>query len=337
MLKEYIEKISGGENLTFHEAQTAMSRIMSGECNNSQIAGLLTALKTKGETAEEVAGFASAMRQFSVKIEIDDENVIDVCGTGGDNSGTFNISTAAAFVVSGAGVKVAKHGNRSISSKCGSADVLSLLGVNINLTPEQSKLALEKTGIAFLFAPLYHPAMKYAAPVRKELGMKTIFNILGPLTNPAGTKKQLVGTFNNRTSALMAEAASYLDMESVTFVCTADKYDEITLTDKSNVIIYKKNKPEEKLTIDNTDFAFDKIDMKNITSASPEENAKFILSVIKGRKQSDAYNVVVANSAFALLTAGAAASLDEAKSLAVESIESCNAYKKLSALINFGN
>ncbi len=336
MLKEYIEKISSGENLSFQESQIAMSRIMSGECNNSQIAGLLTALKTKGETAKEVAGFASAMREFSIKIEIEDDNVIDVCGTGGDNSGTFNISTAAAFVVAGAGLKVAKHGNRSISSKCGSADVLSLLGININLAPEQSKLALDKIGIAFLFAPFYHPAMKYAAPVRKELGMKTIFNILGPLTNPAGTKKQLIGTFNNRTSALMAEAAPYLNMRSVSFVCTADRYDEITLTDKSNVIIYNKNKPTERITIDNSDFSFDKINIKNITSNSPEENVKFILSVIKEKQKSDAYNVVVANSAIALLTAGAAASLDEAKSRAIESIESGNAYKKLSALTNFG-
>ncbi|MGK9477294.1 anthranilate phosphoribosyltransferase [Melioribacter sp. OK-6-Me] len=337
MLKEYIEKISNRENLSFNEAYSAMSRIMSGECNNSQIAGLLTALKTKGETAEEVAGFAGAMRQFSIKIEIEDENLIDVCGTGGDNSNTFNISTATAFVVAGAGVKVAKHGNRSISSKCGSADVISLLGIDINLTPEQSKRALDKIGIAFLFAPIYHPAMKYAAPVRKELGTKTIFNILGPLTNPAGTKKQLIGTFSNRTSALMAEAAQYLNMDSAAFVCTANQYDEITLTDETNIKFYKKDKPIEDIKIDNTHFSFEKIKLKNITSDSPEKNAKFILSIIQEKQKGDAYNVVVANAAMALLIAGVAESIEEAKSIAIESIESGNAYKKLQDIRNFGN
>ena len=190
MIKYYIEKVIDKENLTIKEAYDAMDKIMSGEVNPSQLAGFLIALKSKGETAEEIGGFANAMRNKSIKLDVEGENIIDVCGTGGDYSGTFNISTTTAFIVAGAGIKVAKHGNRSISSNSGSADVLSELGININLNAEQSQRALTKVGISFLFAPNFHPAMKYAAPVRKELGIKTVFNLLGPLTNPANTKKQ---------------------------------------------------------------------------------------------------------------------------------------------------
>ena len=229
-MKSYIEKVIIREDLTFEEAYHVMHTIMSGEVNNAHLAGILIALKAKGECAAEIAGFAKAMREKSIKVKVSNPNVIDVCGTGGDDSGTFNISTAAAFVVAGAGVAVAKHGNKSISSRSGSADVLTEMGININLSPDATKQALEEIGISFLFAPQYHPAMKYAAVVRKELGMKTAFNLLGPLTNPAGTKRQLIGVYNNRSAKLLAEAAQYLDMEHVCFICTGDKRERKTTT-----------------------------------------------------------------------------------------------------------
>jgi anthranilate phosphoribosyltransferase len=242
MIKQYLEKVIEKENLTFDESFTIMNEVMTGNVNNSLLAGFLIALKAKGETPAEVAGFANAMRNNCIKIECDDENAIDVCGTGGDNSGTFNISTAVAFTAAGAGVKVAKHGNRSISSKSGSADVLQNLGVNINLSRDESERALKEIGIAFLFAPLYHPAMKYAAPVRKELAVKTVFNMLGPLTNPAGVKKQLIGTFNRKAAKTMSEAAKYLDFEKACFICSNDSYDEIYLGDITEIHEYNNGK-----------------------------------------------------------------------------------------------
>src|SRR3989304_7186624 len=217
--KFYLEKLLENFDLSFAESYNLMNEIMQGSINNSHLSGILIALKLKGESAEEIAGFASAMRENSQKIICDDENMIDVCGTGGDNSGSFNISTAVAFTVAGAGVKVAKHGNRSISSKSGSADVLEELGININLSKEQSEEALDKVGMAFLFAPLYHPAMKHAGQVRKELGIKTVFNMLGPLTNPAGVKRQMIGTFSIKAAETMCEAAKYLGHKKVCFVC----------------------------------------------------------------------------------------------------------------------
>ncbi len=241
MIKNMLDKLVTGTGLSLEEARQVMNEIMKGNVNHSLLAGLLIALKVKGESAEEVAGFTIAMRERGIKLNYPDDNVIDVCGTGGDNSGTFNISTAAAFVAAGAGVKVAKHGNRSISSNCGSADVLSELGVNINLTAEKSIEALNKIGITFLFAPQYHPAMKYAAQVRKELGTKTIFNLLGPLTNPAGVKKQIIGTYNNNASELYSQAAQYLDFEKVCFLCAGNKYDEIILDQKTKMIEYNKD------------------------------------------------------------------------------------------------
>lgn len=239
-MKELLEKIIEKNDLSFYEAYTAMYSIMSGKENNSQIASLLTALKMKGETSEEVAGFVKAMREKVIKIECSDDQTIDVCGTGGDGSGSFNISTAVAFVVAGAGIPVAKHGNRSISSKSGSSDVLHELGVDVNLTPEHSQWALDKIGIAFLFAPLYHPAMKHVAPIRNELKFRSIFNILGPLTNPAGVKRQLIGTFNDKVAALMAEALKHLEMNNVAFVCTNNSFDEISLSHNSKVIDYTR-------------------------------------------------------------------------------------------------
>ena len=336
MIKNYIEKIAEQENLTLQESYNVMQKIMNGEVNEAQIAALILALKTKGETPEEVAGFALAMRDSSIKIHHEDKNIIDVCGTGGDGSNTFNISTAVSFVVAGAGIKVAKHGNRSISSESGSADVLTELGLNINLSPSQSEQALTEIGIAFLFAPNFHPAMKYAAPVRKALGIKTIFNVLGPLTNPAGTKKQLIGVYNLKTAQLMAEAAKYLDMEKVYFINTSNSFDEISLTGETDVIEYSSDNGIKNFRVNQDSFGYTEINIKKIQSDSIINNSKIMLSILKERIKSEAYYVVAANAALALHVAGYSDDLIVCKNAVEESILSGKAFEKLNALKKFG-
>ncbi|MCK5034174.1 MAG: anthranilate phosphoribosyltransferase [Calditrichia bacterium] len=336
MIKEHLEKIIAGEDLTFDESHKVLLCIMSGEVNHSQIAALLTALKIKGETHEEVAGFVSAMREKSIKIKPKNNQVIDVCGTGGDFSGTFNISTAAAFVVAGAGITVAKHGNRSISSKSGSADVLKELGVNINLSPDQSEKALEEIGITFLFAPDYHPAMKYVAPVRQELGMKTVFNILGPLTNPAGTKKQLIGTFNNQTAKLMARAADFLQMEKVLFVCTDNRYDEVLLSGETLVYEYQATKEVTTFTLTNKSFDYPEIELKDIKGDSAEQNAKILRHIFTSQEKTPAFYVTAANAALALYAADYSSDLKICIQAAEDAIISGKAQEKLEQFVEFG-
>jgi anthranilate phosphoribosyltransferase len=336
-MKEYLEKIVSKENLSFEESFYVMSEIMSGNVNNSHLAGLLIALKSKGETPEEVAGFAKAMREKSIKINCRDINAIDVCGTGGDGSGTFNISTATAFAAAGAGVKVAKHGNRSISSKCGSADVLQELGININLSPELSEEALNEIGITFLFAPLYHPAMKYAAPVRKELGIKTVFNMLGPLTNPAGVKKQIIGTFNSKAAKIMSEAAKYLDLNKVCFLCCNDKYDEVYLGDFTTVYEYNKDSGIKQYMISNETFNYPLISDHQIQGDTPRINAQIILEVFENKTKNGAFHTIAANTALALFCAGLSEDLNECKEAAEESIFSGAALNKLNDLRKFSN
>ncbi len=337
MIKEYLEKIINKEDLSFSESFSAMNEIMNGEVNNSQLAGFLIALKSKGEKPAEVAGFAKSMQEKSIKINCEDENAIDVCGTGGDNSGSFNISTAAAFVVAGAGVKVAKHGNRSISSKSGSADVLQSLGVNINLSQKQSEEALNKIGITFLFAPLYHPAMKYASTVRKELGMKTVFNMLGPLTNPARVKKQLIGTFNLKAAKTMSEAAKYLELKKVCFICGNDKYDEIFLGDLTEVNEYNQGKEITSYTLSNKSFNYPLIHQNDIKGDTPEVNAQIILEIFNNKKRNGAFHTVAANAALALYAADYSNDLNECIKAAEDSIKSGAALNKLFKLKEFSS
>ncbi len=282
-IKHILEKLVEKNDLTFGESYELMQGIMEGQISDPIISALIISLKSKGETEKEIAGFAMAMRDLGIKINCDTQNTIDVCGTGGDNSGTFNISTATAFTVAGAGVNVAKHGNRSISSKCGSADVLQEFGININLTPEQSEKALSDIGIAFLFAPIYHPAMKQAANVRKELGIKTIFNILGPLTNPAGVKKQIIGTYSKKTAGQMAGAADYLDFENVCFLCSDDRYDEIYPGNTTDIYEYKKGTEIKNYTITGETFQFPEMVPDEIKGSTPADNAKIIEDVFSGR------------------------------------------------------
>ncbi len=335
-MKEQLEKVIAGQSLTFNEAYKVMYSIMSGNENNSKIASLLTALKIKGETSEEVAGFVKAMREKVINIESENDKVIDVCGTGGDGSGTFNISTAVSFVVAGAGLAVAKHGNRSISSKSGSSDVLHELGVNVQLDPKLSEKALNKIGIAFLFAPLYHPAMKHVAPIRKELEFRSIFNILGPLTNPAGVKRQIIGTFSDDTARLMSEAIKLLEMEKVSLLCTNNQYDEITLTDTTKVFEVNHDHSMYFYSLTNENFGFPKITLEKIQGGSAKENAEIIYNIFTDKHEGPAYEVVVANAAMALKTSGISDDLNECKNIAEESIRSGATLKKLNELKEFG-
>jgi anthranilate phosphoribosyltransferase len=336
MIKKMLQKLLDSKDLSLEEAEQVMNEIMAGEVSPSLLSGILVALKSKGETAEEIAGFALAMRKNSIKLNNSDDNAIDVCGTGGDSSGTINISTAVAFVAAGAGVKVAKHGNRSISSNCGSADVLAALGMNINLPEEQSAKALEEIGIAFLFAPKYHPAMKHAAQVRKELGMKTIFNLIGPLTNPAGVKKQIIGTYSDDAAKLLLQAAHYLEFDKVCFLCAGNKYDEIILDQKTKMSEYNKNGFAETVLNAET-FSYPEVSVKEIEGGDAKDNARIILEIFKDKKCNGAFYTICANAAVALYTAGLSDDLMECKNAAEKSILEGKAYGKLKSLIEFGN
>src|SRR3989344_6798253 len=254
MIQEAISKLAGKKDLLELEAAKAMEDIMEGKATTPQIKEFLLGLKSKGETIDEITACARIMREKSIRIEPNAMHLVDTCGTGGDNSGTFNISTAAAFVASGAGASAAKHGNRSISSKCGSADVLKALGVNIVLEPKKVEECIEKVGIGFLFAPKFHPAMKYAMDARKELGVRTIFNILGPLTNPAGAKSQLIGVFDPKLLPIMANVLKNLGSRHA-IVVNGNGLDEITLTGNTDVFELK-NGAIENYFINPEDFGF---------------------------------------------------------------------------------
>ncbi len=335
-MKEMIEHIAAGHDLTLEQAYQAMDKLMSGEVNAVQTAAFLTALKCKGEAVPEIAGFAKAMRDKSIKVPLNGLRAVDVCGTGGDHSGTFNISTAAAFVVAGAGVPVAKHGNRSVSSSSGSADVLIELGVPVELTPEQSAAALHEVGITFLFAPLYHPAMKHVAPVRRDLGLKTVFNILGPLTNPAGTRLQMIGTYSAASAQKMAAAAEMLDMEKVCFVCNGDRFDEILLHQPTRVFEYSQKSGLAEYSVSAADFGFPQVDLSEVQGGSPQKNAAILEQILSGQVLNGAAYTVLANAAMGLYAAGLSTSLKDCASAATDALKSGRARQKLRSLREFG-
>jgi anthranilate phosphoribosyltransferase len=337
MIKETIERLTEGENLTISEAKELMLLIMEGGVNHSHTSAILIALKCKGETEYEIAGFAQAMREKSIRLPWRRNGAIDVCGTGGDGAGTFNISTAAAFVVAGTGVHVAKHGNRAVSSHSGSADVLQHLGINIEFPPAEAARALDEIGITFMFAPFYHPAMKHVAPVRRELGIKTVFNMLGPLTNPADTRRQLIGTFNMRAAQLMSAAARHLDMERVCFVCTDNHYDEISLSAPTTVAEYTADSDVKTYKISAADFNFPEVKNGHLSGGNPEQNAARLHSLLDKPQPGPAYFVTAANAAMALYTAGYSKDLSVCAKAACESLDSRNAYHKFVQLREWSN
>lgn len=332
MFTEIIEKISNNINLSFEEACYSMEKIISGEINNSLIAAFLISLKIKKIQPIEIAGFIKAMKAKSIQLSIPDS--IDVCGTGGDHSNTFNISTAVSFITAAAGIKVAKHGNRSISSQSGSADVLKELGININLSKDQTEYAINNLGISFLFAPDYHPSLKNVMPVRRELGIRTVFNILGPLLNPANVDYQMIGVFDNETADLISESINYLNKKKVTIICNENKYDEIILDGMTRIILCENGDIIESY-ISNELFNYPRVPVTNITCKNPSESAEIIFDVFNGNLNNPYGYTIAANSAYALYSANYSNSLKECQKYAEDIILSKKAKLKLNDLAEY--
>jgi len=336
MLKTFIAKVVEGKDLSKEEAFQAMACIMEGESLPTQIASLITALRMKGETSQEITGFAKAMQARSVRIRArDGECVVDTCGTGGDGCGTFNISTAVAFVAAGGGLTVAKHGNRSVSSKSGSADVLEALGVKISLPPAKVEACLQKNGLTFLFAPSFHPAMKHALGPRKEIGIRTAFNLLGPLTNPAGATVHLLGIYREDLTRPVAEVLKSLGSKAAFVVHGADHSDEISITGKTTVCQLKEGvianyqvEPEE--------VGLKRASLEAIRGGTPEKNAQILLQILKG-DPGPPRDVVLLNGAAVFVASGKVSNLREGIEMARESIDSGKAMKKLEGLIEFSH
>ena len=334
MIKEAILKVVNGNDLNAKEAYGAMDEIMSGEASEVQMSAYLTALSMKGETIEEITASAKAMRAHCVKL-LNDEEVLEIVGTGGDGSNTFNISTTSSIVISAAGVPVAKHGNRSASSKCGAADVLEALGVNIYIEPEKSLKILKEINLCFLFAQNYHLAMKFVAGVRKELSIRTIFNILGPLTNPAGATMQVLGVYDESLVKPLCEVLKNVGVKSALSVYGQDGLDEISVSDKTSVCELRDGRLKC-YEIAPEDFEMERCSKEDLVGGNPRENAEITLSILNGQK-GPKRNAVVLNSAAALYVAGKADSIEDGVRLASEIIDSGRAKKQLEKFIEYTN
>jgi anthranilate phosphoribosyltransferase len=330
MIQEAIEKISRHNDLTGKEMELSIEEIMTGKTDTPIIVSFLTALNEKGQTLEELTAAVSVMRRHATKISTKHKSVLDTCGTGGDNSGTFNISTAVAFVVSGSGVVVAKHGNRSVSSRSGSADILEVLGININMDKDRIGRCLDEIGIAFLFAPNLHPAMKYAMPARKQIGKRTMFNILGPLTNPAQAAHQLVGVYDAKLVETLAGVLGNLGSVHALVVHGQDGLDEITTTSKTNICEEYKGKIKN-YEVSPEEFGFRRAKLGDLAGGTPSDNANILLDILNG-KQGPACDIVLLNAAFAIYAADKVKSIKEGIELARESIKSKRAKEKLELL-----
>ncbi|NLL04627.1 MAG: anthranilate phosphoribosyltransferase [Clostridiaceae bacterium] len=335
MLREAIQKLVEGRNLSEGEVIAALSCIMEGEATQAQIGSFITALRIKGETIEEITGCAKVMRKKADRIVLDKDYFIDIVGTGGDCSYTFNISTAAAFVTAAGGVTVAKHGNRSVSSKSGSADVLESLGINISLEPEKVKECIEKIDIGFMFAQTFHKSMKHAAGPRKELGIRTIFNILGPLTNPASAKGQLLGVFNEKLTEPLAYVLSNLGVENAMVVYGMDGMDEISLSDHTKVSELKNGKVNT-YYLNPEDYGMNLVNKGEIIGGDSKENSKIILSILNGEK-GPKRDIVVLNAAAALYVGKAVEDIKSGIIMAEEILDSGKALDKLNELREFSN
>ena len=335
MIQEAVKIVSSGRDLKEGQMQSVMDEIMTGRAETPQVVSFLRALSSKGESVEELTAAAKVMREHSVKINTKQKKVLDTCGTGGDRKGTFNISTAAAFVVSGCGIAVAKHGNRSVSSCCGSADILEALGVNINLPKEKLEICLNEIGIAFLFAQNLHPAMKFAMPARKEIGKRTIFNILGPLTNPAGATHQLIGVYDKGLTEKLAAVLNNLGTTHALIIHGEDGLDEITTTAKT-YICEALNGAVESLEVRPEDFGLKKAMIEDLTGASIEENAKSLTELLNG-KTGPKRDIVLLNAGAAIYAADGAATINEGLKLAGESLDSKKALKKFELLKEYSS
>ncbi len=335
MIEKAIGKLVDNVHLTADEAEEVMNQIMNGDATEAQIGGYLVALRMLGESPDEIAGSVRSMRSMSTKIKTSHPHVVDVVGTGGDGTNTFNISTTTALVVSATGQPVAKHGNRSVSSNSGAADVLKELGVNIEIPPEKVGACLDEVGIAFLFAPLLHGAMKHAIGPRRELAMRSIFNVMGPLTNPANAQTLLVGVYSEMLTELIADVLSKLDCQRAFVVHGLDGMDEITLCGSTKVSEWNGEQVRT-YTINPEDFGFQKVENKELLGGNPEENAQITRKILNGEKGAKR-NIVLMNVSAALLVSGKVDSFLEGVNLAVDAIDNGDARKKLDQLIEVTN
>ena len=335
MIRESIAKLAEGKTLSREEAYATMLEIMSGEATQAQIASYITALRIRGESADIIAGSAAGMREKFTAVKAPAGIVVDTCGTGGDGAHTFNISTASAFVAAGAGVVVAKHGNRSVSSKCGSADVLAALGVKIDVAPEIMEDCLNRIGIAFLFAPALHPAMKHAIGPRREIGIRTIFNILGPLSNPAGARHGVLGVYHRDLTVVLAQAAAALSAQHLFVVHGLDGLDEITTTQASQVSEVA-NGAVKTYEIHPRDFGLPTASKNDLVGGDPETNAGHVRNVLSG-KQGPHRDIVLLNAAAAIVAGEKAPDLKTGVSTAAQAIDSGAAMRKLEQLIESTN
>lgn len=334
MIKEAITRLAGKQDLSYEEAEQVMNEIMGGEASPVQMSAYLTALSLKGETIDEVTGSAAGMRKHCVRL-LHDMDVLEIVGTGGDGANSFNISTTSSLVISAAGVPVAKHGNRAASSKCGAADVLEALGVNITISPERSAQILKEIGICFLFAQNYHIAMKYVAPVRRELGIRTVFNILGPLSNPAGANMQVMGVYEEALVEPLAKVLNNLGVKRALVVYGQDKLDEISMG-APTAVCEVRDGAFTSYVITPEQFGFRRCQKSDLAGGTPQENAAITRAILSGEKgpKTDA---VILNSAAALYVAGRADSIREGVKLAGEIIDSRKALEQLEKFIRLSN
>jgi anthranilate phosphoribosyltransferase len=345
-ITDAIKKVVDRQDLSAEEASSVLEQVMTGQCTDAQIGALLTAMRMKGETVAELTGFARVMREKAVPVRHDTfvaaemggtsrEALIDTCGTGGDISGSFNVSTATAFVVAGADVRVAKHGNRSVSSQCGSADVVEALGIKIELSPERIGRCIDEVGIGFLHAPLLHEAMRYVAPARRQMGIRTIFNMLGPLTNPARANTQVMGVYAARLTEMLAEVLRSLGSSRAMVVHGSDGLDEITISGESKIT--ELNKDEIKTyTVRPEDFGIARASLGEVRGGNAGENAQIILDVLGG-KPGPRRDIVLLNAAAAFVASSRTGDFLEGVRLAGEIIDSGKAMEKLKRLIEFTN
>jgi anthranilate phosphoribosyltransferase len=333
---EALQKLQAGHSLEIDEADSLLQEILEEKVSEIQVAGLLMLMASKGETASEIAGFARAMRRFAVKLEHHQKQLVDTAGTGGDRSGTFNISTAAAFVIAGAGVPVAKHGNRAISGRCGSADVLSQLGVRIDAPKEVLATCLESCGITFLFAPAFHQAMKVVARVRKELGVRTIFNLLGPLLNPADARRQIIGVYSSRLTETFAEVLQLLGCEHALIFSGEDGLDEITVSHRTQITEVREGTIHTS-HLEPESFGIQRKPIGDLLGGDVEENSRILRNILEMKLNGAKQEVVLLNAAAGIYVSGKVGSIEEGFSLARQSLESRSALDKLNRLVVLSN
>jgi len=331
MIRESIAKLVDGNSLSEEEAAAVMDEIMSGEATPAQFGAFVTALRLKGETVDEIAGMARVMRQKALRVSVAGP-LLDTCGTGGDHQGTFNVSTAAAFVCAGAGLRVAKHGNRAMTSRCGSADVLEALGARIELTPQQVAECLERTGIGFMFAPAFHPAMKFAAGPRREIGVRTVFNILGPLTNPAGATAQVLGVAEPTLAEKMAQVLGRLGCEHALVVHGEDGFDEVSVSAPTQVWELAGG-VLRRYRVEPSELGLAPAAAQDVRGGSPEENAAALRRVLSGERGA-LRDFTLLNAAAGLVAGDRAASLSEGMALAAEAIDSSAAREALERFVS---